>query len=529
MGWTTFLLAASVKATVIFAAAFLIALALARASAASRYLVWSAALAIALVIPLLSPWVRPWNVPVVSTSAPMTAIVAPQPTAPSEQPAPTLPTSWLIPAWLSGVALVLVRVAAGHCRIAFWLRRTEAIRDPEWTALLAEAGSRIGLSRPIHLRRSREADTPLTYGLFHPFVVLPAESAEWSADRRRVVLLHELAHARRLDPLAYLIAQVSCAAYWFHPLAWLALSRFRTEQERSCDDAVVIAGTARSSYAEHLVSLAKSVTLTHRSWPAALSMAGERDLEQRVHSLLDPFKNRRAPSGRVCIAAISAILAAAIPFAALRAQDSSTLSALSGSVLDASGASVPHAAVLLRSADGAHQEMSTSGEDGVYRFSRVAAGRYTIEVKARGFAPYQQSGVTLNSGASERLDIRLALGGVTETVEVVGKGPRPPAAVTPQRIRVGGNVQATKLIYSAKPAYPADAEAAGVEGTVVLRAVISIQGNLLGLAVMNSSIDPRLAQAALDAVQQWRYEPTLLNGAPVEVVTTIAVNFRLQP
>jgi protein TonB len=95
-------------------------------------------------------------------------------------------------------------------------------------------------------------------------------------------------------------------------------------------------------------------------------------------------------------------------------------------------------------------------------------------------------------------------------------------------IRVGGNVQATKLVHQTKPVYPAGAQAAGIEGTVLLKAVISIQGNLLGLVVLNTSVDPELAQAAMDAAKQWQYEPTLLNGVPVEVVTTITVNFRLE-
>jgi protein TonB len=93
---------------------------------------------------------------------------------------------------------------------------------------------------------------------------------------------------------------------------------------------------------------------------------------------------------------------------------------------------------------------------------------------------------------------------------------------------VGGNVQATKLVSTTKPAYPPGAEVAGIEGTVLLRAVISTGGDLLGLSVMNQSVDAELASAAMDAVKQWHYEPTLLNGLPVEVVTTIAVTFRLE-
>ena len=100
-------------------------------------------------------------------------------------------------------------------------------------------------------------------------------------------------------------------------------------------------------------------------------------------------------------------------------------------------------------------------------------------------------------------------------------------AAVPKRIRVGGQVQETKLVISKAPAYPERARAKGVEGTVLLEAVISMEGVPLSLRVLESP-DGELSDAALAAVRQWRYQPTLLNGQPIEVVTTIAINFRLE-
>ena len=102
--------------------------------------------------------------------------------------------------------------------------------------------------------------------------------------------------------------------------------------------------------------------------------------------------------------------------------------------------------------------------------------------------------------------------------------PTPPPA--PRRIRMGGNVERAKLIYQPKPDYPASAEKQGIEGTVILQAVIGTSGQILSLTPYNDA-DPVLIKAAMDAVRQWQYQPTLLNGVPVEVVTTITVGFRL--
>jgi periplasmic protein TonB len=103
--------------------------------------------------------------------------------------------------------------------------------------------------------------------------------------------------------------------------------------------------------------------------------------------------------------------------------------------------------------------------------------------------------------------------------------PPPPKAATPKRIRVGGQVESAKLIFQPKPEYPPLAKMARIQGTVRLEAVISKDGTIQDLKTVSGH--PLLVKAALDAVQRWRYQPTLLNGEPVEVVTEIDVNFTL--
>jgi TonB family protein len=483
---------------------------------------------------LFSLSIRPWNVAIATTAAVIPQIRDAVDSKVSHVASVSTIAHplgigwWFIAGWLCGVAVVLARTSIGHVRVQLSLRRSEPIGDAGWLRLLADTSFQIGLRRRVDLRRSNDTSVPLSYGLVRPVILLPGTSEEWSVDRRRVVLLHELIHVKRLDWLSCLVSQLAGAAYWFHPLAWMAIARFRQEQERSCDDAVVTAGTGQAAYAEHLVALARSLASSSQSWPAALSMAETRGLEHRVEALLDPRRERRALSARVCMAALSGILVCAIPFAALRAQNAEPKSSLTGSVFDASGAAVPGATVLLNNVHGKNQEIARSGDAGEYQFASLPAGKYDVEVKAPGFALYQRHSVELSPASPVHLDVNLDLGSVSEAVEVVGRGPRPASSGPPRRIRVGGNVQATKLVQMTKPVYPAAAQGAGIEGTVLLHAVISIQGTLLGVTVLNTSVDPQLAQSAMDAVKTWQYEPTLLNGAPVEVVTTITVNFRLE-
>jgi protein TonB len=104
------------------------------------------------------------------------------------------------------------------------------------------------------------------------------------------------------------------------------------------------------------------------------------------------------------------------------------------------------------------------------------------------------------------------------------KPPVPPLPVT-RRIQVSGGVSQGFLIQQVRPAYPALAIAARVQGPVILNALISRGGTIENLRVVSGH--PMLAQAAIEAVRQWRYRPYLLNGEPVEVETQITVNFTL--
>ena len=100
-----------------------------------------------------------------------------------------------------------------------------------------------------------------------------------------------------------------------------------------------------------------------------------------------------------------------------------------------------------------------------------------------------------------------------------------PKAATPQRVRVSQGVSQGLLIHKVQPAYPPLARQARIQGTVVLQALIGKDGAIQNLHVVSGH--PMLTGAALDAVKQWRYKPYYLNGEPVEVETTINVNFTL--
>ena len=130
--------------------------------------------------------------------------------------------------------------------------------------------------------------------------------------------------------------------------------------------------------------------------------------------------------------------------------------------------------------------------------------------------------------APQMISVFNGIPGLDKSNEISGssrKNPPPPDKAPPVRIKQGGDVEQALLLSQTKPAYPLLAIQTHTQGDVVLRAIISKDGSVAELQVVSGH--PLLVRAAMDAVRQWRYRPTFLDGEPVEVDTTITVIFRL--
>ncbi len=392
----------AIKATLVLTAAAVASLALRRSSAAARHLAWCFGLAAALAMPVMTLALPGWSWRILPAGAddghpaPTSTDHAPAP-LPAEAihslryldesefemnddavPEPTVPApiatsagtrwhipapswSWLWAAWLAGALAVLSTPMAGHIALRRLTRDAGPITDPDWTDLLRDLSARLHLTRRVALLRSPLADMPMTWGGFRPVVLLPAEADSWSIDRRRAVLLHELAHVRRFDCLTQSIARAACALYWFNPLAWVAARRMRIERERACDDVVLLAGARASEYAVHLLEIARGL---RASRAAAMAMARPSQLEGRLIAILDPNRRRRAPGRRAAALATLAAMLILLPMAMLRvgarasaahepiagkaaADDPAARMTATGRVLDPQGKPVGDAAVMV--------------------------------------------------------------------------------------------------------------------------------------------------------------------------------------
>jgi protein TonB len=117
-------------------------------------------------------------------------------------------------------------------------------------------------------------------------------------------------------------------------------------------------------------------------------------------------------------------------------------------------------------------------------------------------------------------------GGVVEGVDQPVAPPPAPKPQPPQPVRVGGQVREPQRVNEVAPVYPAIAQAARVEGIVIIEAIIGVDGRVQNTRILRSV--PLLDAAALAAVRQWIYTPTTLNGVPVPVIMTVTVHFTLK-
>lgn len=335
-----------------------------RASAASRHLVWSAALAGVVLLPVLGVVVPRWRVlPVPGALAPaaqpaaVSPSAAPAPSSPSAGDAPPERIGWtetapgvpapgsgepaargsvssiaeipvplpradwraiLLLAWGAGAALLMLRLGYGVAQVWLLERRAVEITDDAWVRVVDGLARRLRVGRIVILLRGPGAAVPMTWGLLHPVVLLPEEADGWDHERRTAVLAHELAHVRRWDALTQWVAHLAMALFWFNPLVWVACRKAREEREHACDDAVLAMGTQPTRYAGHLLEIVRELGTTEGP-AAALAMARRSQFEGRLLAILDRATPRGGVSRASVLATLGLTAAVAVPLAALTA------------------------------------------------------------------------------------------------------------------------------------------------------------------------------------------------------------------
>ena len=566
-----------------------------RARAAVRHALLCAAFGVLLLVPVASV-----VVPAVRIEVPVAAQQAPEANSPAmpgdmisnvsssiplHAPATNARPDWVLAAWIAGVALFLAPVAFGLWQV----RRLRRSAVP-WTRGQAAADllARDAGIRRVELLLQEDLPGPVTCGVLHPAVILPSEAQEWDAEDLTRAIVHELEHVRRGDWVSQCIARTVCAAYWFHPLVWMAWRKLTLEAERSCDDAVLRRSEA-TAYADQLVTLAQRLS-TARS--PLLAMANRSDLATRVRALLDNRQQRgRAgalPVALACTAAAALVFtvspfrmvaaapvpappapapipAPAIPAplpvasqpaaapAPVPARETETPAAAEAAPAPQTVTpnSLPPVRFVSRSSlvvvtvsvtdvtgkpiDGLGARDFVVTEDGVtqtistFEFQRVQGGT------TNGPGSYYVIGYYTKNGVADGQFRKIQVTDVNDTSAKVesrsGYFANKPVAESPEVQAAVPALQpgykAPVLVFKKEAEYTEEARKAKYQGTVTLYVEVTDAGMPQNIKVLRS-LGLGLDEKAIEAVKQWVFKPgTKPDGTPVTTATAVTVEFRL--
>jgi periplasmic protein TonB len=553
--------------------------ALVRVDAAGvRYVYWRALLALCLILPWL-----PVRRSVVVTIADTVPIALPPPSGlpvgAQTAPVPTGATDWVsLLGWVivAGVVLRLCWVGLGLWR----LRRLRQAATIAPSCFVHEESQELVRARAEI--RYISSGQPVTFGFRRPVVLLPEILRAQSEAIQQVVLCHELFHVRRRDWIWVVAEEIVKAALWFHPAVLWLIARVRLAREEVVDELTVLATSQRRAYIEALLVFAD----TPSQAPAA-AFARRRHLFRRMVLI---SKETVMSSRRilVSVATMTAVIAACawsavsvfplteIVIAQGRAgAPSPPLAAVAGLtqagpierqakpitpenpiprrtfsvapqnpageasgvvvvsvrvVVDRQGrvAEARSAGVGARGGRGATPEPIAPPSEAFVKAAIDAVKQWQYDPPADGPIAFDVA-FAFMPGAEPRMVTHGApavFGAPTSSIPPLP--PPPPAPGWPANaVRVGGNMKMPAKTKHVAPNYPAIAQSAGVQGVVILEALLGPDGKVQDARMLRSI--PLLDQSALEAVKQWEFTPTLLNGAPVPVIMTATVQFTLQP
>ena len=533
-------------------------------------------LAAALLLPVLQPWVTParltFRLALFSPLTPSTGAVT-----------DTINWNWqeyAVIALVAGTAMRLGWLALGFTM----LRRYRGGAQPIELAAIDDA--RRATQSTAEVRQSATIPGPVTFGFWRPLVLLPPTIAALPDEAQFAVVAHEFLHVRRGDWLYAVAEELIIAALWWHPAIWFLVARIRLVREQVIDRAVVELTASPQPYIQALLTLAKQ----HSPPSLAPNFLRRQHLTTRIRTLLTEVnmsRTRLVATYTVITALATATAWLSVTNFPLQAapQFGQSDSRVTGAeVVLRKNPIYPSLAKQKRIEGTVEIEVTIAG-DGSAEDARVLSGPQELR-RAALEAVLQWQFKKGNPRAVVRIDFRLTADGgpapngklreikitdaspaVIETLRsrlahlqgqplnaaeiseivrnvapslgisfqtdpatndvtlTVGKPFASFAKGDGPRIRVGGNVQSAKLLTKVTPLYPLLAKQSRIQGTVRFNTLIGADGHVRELLLETGH--PLLVDSAMTAVRQWIYQPTLLNGNPVEVVTSIDVNYTL--
>jgi TonB family protein len=505
-----------------------------------RYVYWRAIAVLCLTLPWIQPY-RPSQPLIASTAA--DATIAPTAVGAVARTVPQINwETFLLCVLAIGIVVRLGRLSTGLIRLRHMRRRATV-----HSVTPADADAQKTLGTHAIICYARQIEQPLTFGVFKPIVMLPQTLVTQSREIQEAVLGHELLHVKRRDWAWLIVEELVVCVFWFHPASWWVTSQIQRAREEVVDELAIQLTGRRKAYVEALLTFADTTSVVRTA-----AFARRRHLFRRIAlvSKESVMSSRRIVATCAAMALIvvtgSWYAVSAFPLQ-VKAPSSAVTSQLEPGPLERKAHAVTPENPIPRRV---HYE-ETVLPDGIRDQRAVVDVRITLDdvgriAEARVLDIYRPSGFKRDSGETRQTRdalVEAALASVRQwrydapfeaplafTVQVrIGTG-APVMEFKPRSengaLRVGGDIKPPRKIKDVPAVYPPIARQAGVAGVVILEIKIGTDGFVEDGRVLKSI--PLLDEAALDAVKQWQFEPTLMNGQPMPVIMTVTINFYQQ-
>jgi len=524
-----------------------------------QYAFWRTLLAACLVLPIVEPWRHDV----------MVFVPAPGPTLLSATgSAPTPPGTFTIDWSIAGEGVLVAGIVARLAWLGLGIFRLRRLRRRaiDHAGAFGDLQQMIGVEAPILW--SPDARHPVTFGMIDPIILLPAALQSTDTAVQRAVVAHELHHVKRRDWAWVLGEEIVRSIFWFHPAIWWLISRLQLARETVVDELSILTTNARRAYLDTLLAFADDPGLA-----STAAFSARRHLFHRVMLL-----SREGEMSSLRIAVGSCVLIFALGAATLGAARAFPLTAVARVTEQNAARDALTPEVYVRRAaealERALKDTSLTRDEKmeVLRTGIVEADRaLSIDPRYVSALVYKNVLLRMSANMTEHPEARAAMireadelrdkamvlqraAGQTTAVpqtrstpgflpppplprkEMPAPPPPPQAPATEESFqvlmdrlqpeRIAGRVKQPEKIRDVKPVYPPEAKAANVQGVVIVEALIDSEGMVAGARVLRSI--PMLDEAALKAVSQWRFAPTLLDNQPTAVLMTVTVNFRLE-
>jgi TonB family protein len=539
-------------------------------NAGARYAYWRAVGILCLVLPWVQPYRERAATGAARAGAAITDIVSISP-AGSSAPMAMDWAALAVAALALGAGLRLAWLALGLRRLR--QLRLSTLQDPSHAG---DADFQRTLGTCADIRHTSRVAQPVTFGLRRPLVLLPDRLCHAAPDIRRAVVGHELVHVKRRDWTWLVFEEIAVSLFWFHPAVWWLVSQIQLAREEVVDELAILLTGRRKAYVEALLAFADSTSVL----PIA-AFARRRHLFRRIAlvSKEDVMSSRRIVASCAAMALVVATgswyTVSALPLR--RAAQVATqkgpgplersahpvtpenpiprrVHAEDPIVPDVAGVKggtllvkvtidtlgrVAEARVTEAALRGADFTVSVAGDEIAGQIDRSVRGLAPDAAAAvrQGAPAYVEAAVAsvrqwrYDSPAQGPLtfDVPIRFGAAPEIMVFSAAGNAPAGGAiknSDNALRVGGPIKTPTKVHDVRPVYPPIALAANVTGVVIVEARIGTDGGVEDARVLRSI--PLLDQAALDAVKEWKFTPTLLNGVAVPVIMTMSVNFTTQ-